>query len=144
MTLLQTTLSGLRRLCLALMLGGPSLLTVILVGAPTAAVADDVLLMVEQVGCHWCEIWNKEIGVVYGLTEEGKRAPLRRVELSDPMPDDVTVHGQAHFTPTFILLRDGAEIGRIEGYPGEDFFWPMLNQLLNTSSQHSGREAPKK
>ncbi|MCR9174992.1 MAG: hypothetical protein NXI19_03195 [Alphaproteobacteria bacterium] len=143
MTLLQTTVFGLRQLRIALMLGGSALLTVLLAGTPTAAVADDVLLMMEQAGCHWCEIWNEEIGVVYGLTEEGKRAPLRRVEMSDPMPNDVTVRGQTHFTPTFILLRDGAEVGRIEGYPGEDFFWPMLNQLLNTPPQHPGREAPK-
>jgi hypothetical protein len=35
-----------------------------------------------------------------------------------------------HFTPTFVLMVDGVEASRIEGYPGEDFFWGLLGQML--------------
>lgn len=87
--------------------------------------------MVEQAACEWCEAWNTQIGGIYHLTEEGKRAPLRRQDLFDDWPADIEIKGQVHFTPTFILLVDGSEVGRIEGYPGEDFFWPLLAQLLN-------------
>ena len=31
---------------------------------------------------------------------------------------------------TFVLMHNGAEIGRILGYPGEDHFWGLLQQLL--------------
>jgi len=89
------------------------------------------LVMVEETYCHWCERWNEEIGVVYDKTEEGRRAPLRRVDISDPIPDDLTFKSHPNYTPTFILIEDGVEVGRIEGYPGEDFFWPMLGQLLD-------------
>ena len=89
------------------------------------------LVMVEETYCHWCERWNDEIGVVYDKTEEGRRAPLRRVDTSDPIPDDLTFKSHPNYTPTFILIEDGVEVGRIEGYPGEDFFWPMLRQLLD-------------
>lgn len=34
------------------------------------------------------------------------------------------------FTPTFVLLVNGTERNRIEGYPGEDFFWGLLGQML--------------
>jgi hypothetical protein len=34
------------------------------------------------------------------------------------------------FTPTFVLVEDGRELARIEGYPGEDFFWGLLGMLL--------------
>jgi len=96
-----------------------------------AARAETELLMVEQAGCEWCAAWNREVGEVYGKTEEGRRAPLRRQDLFAAWPDDVTINGQVHFTPTFILLVDGREAGRIEGYPGEHFFWPLLTQMLN-------------
>ncbi|MEM6988824.1 MAG: hypothetical protein AAF499_20155 [Pseudomonadota bacterium] len=33
-------------------------------------------------------------------------------------------------SPVFVLWHAGREIGRIVGYPGEEFFWPMLNELL--------------
>lgn len=34
------------------------------------------------------------------------------------------------YTPTFVLVEHDSEIGRIEGYPGEDFFWSLLERLL--------------
>ena len=88
------------------------------------------LVMVEETYCHWCERWNEEIGVVYDKTDEGERAPLRRVDISESIPEDLTFKSRPNYTPTFILVDDGREVGRIEGYPGEDFFWPLLGQLL--------------
>jgi len=34
------------------------------------------------------------------------------------------------YTPTFVLLNNGREIGRITGYPGEDHFWGLLEELI--------------
>lgn len=33
------------------------------------------------------------------------------------------------YTPTFVLIDGGREVGRIEGYPGEAFFWGLLEKL---------------
>ena len=89
------------------------------------------LLMVEQPGCHWCEVWNDEIGGIYAKTDEGRLAPLLRLDLHDGIPDGLTLDSRPQYTPTFILIEDGREIGRIEGYPGEHFFWPLLGKLLD-------------
>ncbi len=86
--------------------------------------------MVEQDGCHWCEKWNAEIGGIYPKTEEGKRAALRRVNLR-ALPDDIIFTSRPIYTPTFVLVENGQELGRLEGYPGADFFWPMLDALLD-------------
>ena len=91
------------------------------------------LLMIEQKGCVYCARWDREIAPIYEKTDEGRTAPLRRTDLHDPLPDDVTVERRATFTPTFVLLDDGAEVGRIEGYPGEDFFWPLLAALIESA-----------
>jgi hypothetical protein len=94
---------------------------------PGAAPASGLgLLMLERPGCEWCAAWNAEVGAVYDRTAEGRRAPLRRAQIHDPLPEGVTLLRPARYTPTFVLLRDGSEIGRIEGYPGEDFFYGML------------------
>ena len=89
------------------------------------------LLMFEEDWCHWCEQWNDEIGVIYNKTTEGKRAPLRRIDIHGKFPDNVELASRPQFTPTFILVEDGKELGRIEGYPGEDFFWGLLSRLLD-------------
>ena len=96
----------------------------------TAALAEPELLMAEEPGCIWCARWNAEIGPIYPKTAEGGAAPLRRVDITEPKPDDITLSRPVHFTPTFVLLVDGSEVSRIEGYPGEDFFWGLLGQML--------------
>jgi thioredoxin-related protein len=89
------------------------------------------LLMFESPICEWCEAWNEEIGPIYPKTQEGKRAPLRRVNLYDERPADLRHIEGIRFTPTFVLIDDsGAEVGRINGYPGEDFFWGLLSELM--------------
>ena len=90
------------------------------------------LLMFEQPGCSHCAAWHADVGTEYPKTAEGIAAPLQRQQLRDGAPDGVTLISNPVFTPTFILLRDGQELSRIEGYPGEDFFWPLLANLLKT------------
>jgi hypothetical protein len=99
-----------------------------------AALADTVLIMVEEKGCVWCARWNDEISHIYPKTDEGKAAPLRRIDLHDPLPGDLIYSRSLHFTPTFVLIIDGQEANRIEGYPGEDFFWGLLEQMLTAAS----------
>lgn len=96
------------------------------------------LLMLDQEYCEWCEAWEEEIGVVYHKTAEGKRAPLIRASIHEPLPEGITLARRAHFTPTFVLLQDGREVGRIDGYPGEDFFYGLLEILLNRVGAPAG------
>lgn len=98
------------------------------VDSPSAAPLE--LLMVEQPGCAYCARWHEEIGPHYPLTDEGRRAPLRSQQLRAPVPDDIHLAAPPVFTPTFILLAGGREVGRLEGYPGEDFFWPLIAALI--------------
>lgn len=101
------------------------------IALPVQAWAADLqLLMVEQPGCIYCARWNADVAPEYPLTDEGRAAPLHRVQLREPLPDGITLDRPAVFTPTFILLADGVEQGRLEGYVSEDFFWPMLAQMI--------------
>lgn len=88
------------------------------------------LVMMEQPGCIYCARWDAEVGPGYPKSAEGQRAPLRRIQLHDALPGDLALRTPAVFTPTFVLVRDGQEIGRIEGYPGAHFFWPLLADLI--------------
>jgi thioredoxin-related protein len=94
----------------------------------TAAAAE--LLMFRRAGCPWCRAWDEKVGPIYETTDIGRQAPIRMVDLDrDSMPTIALVRPVRH-TPTFILADDGREIGRIEGYPGEDFFWGLLENLV--------------
>ena len=89
------------------------------------------LVMFEAPGCIWCERWLEEIGPIYPKTAEGKAAPLRRVDLDAPLPQDLKALQRPVFTPTFVILNDaGEEVGRLVGYPGEDIFWWTLSEPM--------------
>lgn len=102
----------------------------VVVASVVASAADTVLVMVEEKGCIWCARWNEEIADIYPKTPEGQAAPLQRIDIHAPRPDNMTFSRSLHFTPTFVLMVNGQESSRIEGYPGEDFFWGLLGQML--------------
>ena len=108
-------------------------LPLVLLSTPTQAsdqpVSGAYLLMAEEDGCYWCARWNEEIGPIYPKTAEGRALPLQRYDLHSETPDVVFTRS-VHFTPTFILVQDGREVARIEGYPGEDFFWGLLGTMM--------------
>ncbi|MFN3207536.1 MAG: hypothetical protein ACE369_00775 [Roseovarius sp.] len=109
------------------------LLLAVMTWLPGQSQAQTYLLMAEEDGCYWCARWDAEIAATYPKTPEGRAAPLRRYDLYGETPD-VAFARHVRFTPTFILVRDGRELGRIEGYPGEDFFWGLLDRLLDDAA----------
>lgn len=112
-------------------LANPLLLVALLAAAlPAGAARAAELLMFEDAGCIWCARFNAEVAPVYAKTDEGRRAPLRRVESGKPLPQDIAFIETERFTPIFVLIDGGREIGRIRGYPGEDHFWGLLGMLL--------------
>lgn len=108
----------------------------LMLAAPNASALE--LIMVDRQGCHYCEAWKKDVGPAYPRTEMGKFAPLRVVDIRDAPPEDVTFDSRVVFTPTFVLVEDGTELGRIEGHPGEDFFWGLLFRLLSDRAGYDG------
>lgn len=106
------------------------LLALTLLASPVALRAEMTLLMAEEDGCMWCARWDAEISGIYPKTPEGQAAPLQRVDIHRPTLDGIALQRPLYYTPTFVLLENGHEVGRIEGYPGEDFFWGLLGVLL--------------
>jgi hypothetical protein len=116
----------LRPLIVSLLLAAAGLTTA---AAPSGAGAAE-LIMLERPGCAWCARWNDEIAPIYPLTAEGERAPLRRVDVTAPWPADLENVAIDRYTPTFIVVENGVEIARLRGYPGDNFFWPLLSEML--------------
>ena len=90
------------------------------------------LVMFEQAGCAWCEVFDREVAAVYDKTAEGARAPLRRLDIAAALPPDLAFIAVERLTPLFVLVENGREIGRIRGYPGEDHFWGLLGVLIKS------------
>ena len=102
------------------------LLCLLITSAPSAA----ELLVVESDDCPYCKRFHAEIGVAYPKTEEGKLAPLRVLDISQPMPEEYSNVKPASVTPTFILVENNREIDRMIGYPGDEYFWFLIVEML--------------
>jgi len=92
------------------------------------------LIMFETKGCIWCKKWRDEIGPIYPKTEEGKFAPLRQIDMIKDAREQFKINAPITISPTFVLVSEKNEVGRIVGYPGEEFFWSLLSELIEKAT----------
>jgi hypothetical protein len=137
----------------ALRLMAPFLALVLLAGAACAqktppsseidiATAPAVLLMIGDPGCPYCARFEREVAPGYMASEDGKLVPLVRRDRRAP---DIAFIERVVFSPTFVMLVRGREVGRIVGYAGADMFWMQLAALMEDARialKRSGAAVP--
>ena len=87
------------------------------------------LLMFESGGCIYCLRWDRDVGSIYDKTPEAKILPLRRIDVDRQSASGVALQSPVRYTPTFVVVDKGREIGRIEGFISDDSFWGLLDVL---------------
>lgn len=97
--------------------------------------------------CSVCETWNHEVGEIYPKTEESKILPLRYHNVHDDRPDELAFIKGVVYTPTFVAIENGRELGRIVGYMGDFFFgnrWAASSKssVLSKPCEMSARVNP--
>lgn len=134
---------AMRRSIVNAVLAGLALLAVSSLPSPGrgAGEAAATLVMIEETGCPYCRRWHAQVGPAYHASPEGRFAPLLRMDIGAP---ERRAFADVRFTPTFILVKGRDEIGRIVGYPGEDFFWSMLGNLLAKAGFVAGAPADQR
>ena len=115
------------------------------IGRRAAGASLPSFVLLERHDCPWCRRWHREVGVAsWNGSDLGQRAPLRRVDLAQGLPPDLGFVMGWRFTPTFVLIEDGREIGRIIGYQGDLFFWQQAEALLARLPPNRPREDMQK
>jgi hypothetical protein len=105
----------------------------LLAASPMAARASEGprLVMLERHDCPWCVRWHREVGArAWNASDLGLRAPLRLVDVARGLPQDLAFLPEWRVTPSFVLVAEGRELGRITGYQGELFFWQAAEALV--------------
>jgi thioredoxin-related protein len=88
------------------------------------------LVMVDSRACFYCTKFHREMAPTYAASAVGQRAPLRKVSVYKRWPSDLAGVRRAPYTPVFILVDEGKEIGRFAGYKSPVVFWSRLNRLM--------------
>lgn len=122
----------------------PGLLVAAVLATVSLASAAE-LVMFDDPTCIYCKRWSAEVGPGYPHTEEGQRAPLRRVPIGEQARAGIQLKTPITATPTFVLAdEDAREVGRIVGYPGADYFYPLLDEILSKLPKQAPKRAPQR
>ena len=89
------------------------------------------LVFITSEHCPFCKAWERDVGQIYDSTPYALKARLRRADFGDvdsalPLGAD-KVSG----TPTFLIVENNTEIGRIEGYQSSEMFFWALSEYIS-------------
>lgn len=106
-------------------------------GLDTDAVANPFgtveLIVVEAEGCIYCEIFRRDVLPAYETSEQGKKVPIRFVDINDVDADHLDFSASVDIVPTFVVVKSQHEVGRISGYVGPENFFHSINYLLGSA-----------
>ncbi|MBU1212876.1 MAG: thioredoxin family protein [Alphaproteobacteria bacterium] len=88
------------------------------------------LIVLETDGCVYCDVFRRRLLAAYQSSKQGKRAPIRFVNINDPALGDLGLTQPVGIVPTFIMLENNQEIGRIPGLMGHQDFFRAIDYML--------------
>ena len=84
--------------------------------------------------CAYCRAWESEIANIYLKTEFEDEFQLSFIDFFSNV--DLEKYGISKIvkvTPSFIFVKDKTEVGRIEGYNGQELFWWQVDDIIKSN-----------
>ena len=91
------------------------------------------LVVMEAEGCIYCTIFRRDVLPSYEMSERGKEIPVRFLDVNDVDKAGIELQSPINILPTFVVIKDNHEMGRIPGYMGPEDFFHSINYLLSSS-----------
>lgn len=89
------------------------------------------LVVMESPDCTYCDIFRRDVLPAYEASERAKELPVRFVDVNDAAAAKLELQTPVDIVPTFVVVKDNKEIGRIPGYVGPENFYHAINYLLS-------------
>ena len=93
------------------------------------------LIMFEGPNCGTCKLFKREVLPIYAASPAGKVFPLWVVEMGSKL--SFRINEPVTFTPTFVWVDNGVEVGRFSGYYGKAQFFNIVNKAANRRQRTS-------
>ncbi len=91
------------------------------------------LVVMEAPGCTYCELFRRDVLPSYQASERAKEMPIRFLDINDITAEDLGLDTAIDIVPTFVVLKDHKEVGRIPGYMGPEYFFHSINHLISSA-----------
>ena len=84
--------------------------------------------------CAYCKAWENEIANIYLKTEFEDEFKLSFIDfVSNVNLEKYGISKMVKVTPTFIFIQNNTEVGRIEGYNGQELFWWQVDDVIKSN-----------
>ena len=101
--------------------------------APVPHFSNLQLVVLEAPGCTYCDIFRRDVLPSYEASQQAKDMPVRFIDVNDLTKTQIELQSQIDILPTFVIVKDNVEIGRIPGYMGPEDFFHSINYLLSSA-----------
>jgi thioredoxin-related protein len=88
------------------------------------------LVVIEAEGCRYCEVFRRDVWPAYVASPRAHEAPMRFLDINDEAAEHLRLAAPVTMVPTVVVIRDGAEVGRIAGYVGPESFFVTVKSLI--------------
>ena len=102
--------------------------------ATTAKPSRTEVIVFEISGCKYCVVFRENLGARYLSSTTNTLAPMRFVDVGRLDPEAFHLSGDIGTVPTIVLMRDGREVDRIEGYPLSEILFGMVKSRVGSDS----------
>lgn len=100
--------------------------------APITATPYELVVM-EADGCIYCRLFRRDVLPAFETSQQGREMPVRFVDINDVEKSSLDLDAPVQIVPTFIVVRDKKEVGRIAGYMGPENFYHSINYLMSSA-----------
>ena len=91
------------------------------------------LVVMEAPGCIYCTVFRRDVLPAYQASERAKDVPIRFLDVNDAAVNALGLDEPVNIVPTFVVLKDNREVGRVPGYVGPEAFFHTINYLMSTA-----------
>ncbi len=98
---------------------------------PSSALQEIVVFEVPN--CTYCDAFRQIVLPRYQRSKRAGDLPIRFVDLNDPAADQLKLSSAVTIVPTVVMMREGAEIGRINGYMGPEAFFQSVSRTFGSA-----------
>lgn len=89
------------------------------------------LIVMEAPGCAYCKVFRRDVLPSFATSERGKSLPVLFLDVNDLEGANLALDSSVDMVPTFVLVQDRREVGRIAGYVGPTAFFQSISHLLS-------------
>ena len=102
--------------------------------AGNAAPRTEVIVF-EIGGCTYCTAFRDNLGARYLASTTNRAAPMRFVDVGRLDPQSFQLRADINTVPTIVVLQDGREVDRVEGYPLPQILFGMVKARVGSGGE---------